>query len=503
MRLYSVAEVRAAEEYALHMAGIPDAKLMSDAAEHLVTAALEFRRESGDVLVLCGTGNNGGDGIAAAALLRGVGVPVRAFLVGRRERMTSLSREMERRLVASGGLLEDFDADVVAAVPCGVIIDALFGIGLNAPPTGDALAAIRFINTARYDSRHRMGLETTVISADIPSGVAADSGLVAGEAVRADVTVAFIGAKVGHFSMPGRMYCGELRVRDLGVPLEALSGAESRVFAVTSGDVTLPRREPDTHKGDYGKLLIAAGCRDYMGAPVIAARAATRAGAGLVFLGVPTEILPIVAAKCDGEVVFAYDGVSDALKARLDKCDAALIGCGMGDTPETFAMVAAALRGNIPLILDADGINALSGHIDVLDEAACSVVLTPHEGEFTRLGGDLSAGRLAAAVKFAAEHGCVVILKGYSTVVAFPDGSAYINTTGSPAMAKGGMGDALAGVLAALIAQGFPLKDACIAAVYLHGLAGDLAAERLGEYALAPGDVIAALSDSFKSVTER
>ncbi len=505
MKLLYSQQMREMDRYTIDVLGVPSTLLMTNAAEHVAKAALEALEDGGTAVVFCGSGNNGGDGVAAAAYLIKKGMTVRAILTGRREKMTADTAEMERRLNELGGILEDFQdaADIEHAVNhCDVVIDAMFGIGLNSNLRGNALEAVRLINASG----------ARVISADIPSGVETDTGMILGDAVKADVTVTFAQPKVGHFTEPGCVCCGDMRVVDIGIPPDLIENVQIDCQAVMPGDITLPRRRRDTHKGDYGRALIVAGSVGYSGAPVLAARAATSAGAGLVSLGVPEAIYTIAAVKCTEEMAFplpcsdsgALSGPAlDVILERLKTCDVCLVGPGLGRSEAVGRIVCELVRqSRIPLVLDADGINALGGNIDILDEAGCPVILTPHPGEFRRLGGDLSSDRVSAARAFASSHGCILVLKGHRTVTALPDGTAYINTTGGPAMAKGGSGDVLAGMITALAGQKFPLKDAVLAAVYLHGSAGDICAERLGEYAVTASDIIRALPEAMKKVTE-
>jgi len=508
MLLCSAETMRGIDKTAIEEYGVPSTYLMTNAARAVAQAALARLPESGGVAaVFCGPGNNGGDGVAAAAFLLRRGVEVRAFLVGSREKMTADTLEMERRLLEQGGALEDFtDAPDLEEYlsRCDVIIDALFGTGLNSPLRGDALRAVGLINDT----------DAYVISADIPSGVHADTGAILGEAVCADETVTFALAKAGLFLEPGCTMCGKITLADIGIPKELTRNARPLCYAVMDGDVSLPHRRPDTHKGDYGRALIVAGSVGYTGAPVLAAKAASVTGAGLVTLAVPESVYTIAAVKCTEEMVFplpaSAEGTLSPLAAypvmdRLSKSDVCLIGPGLGRVAPIREIVAAALKNaKVPLVLDADGINAVAGNIDVLDEASCPVILTPHDGEFARLAGSLPGdapdGRLGAARRFAEQHGVVVVLKGHRTITALPDGSAYVNTTGGPAMAKGGSGDVLAGMITAFIAQKFPIKDAVLAAVYLHGLAGDIAARRLGEYSVTASAIIEALPEAISSV---
>jgi len=291
-------------------------------------------------------------------------------------------------------------------------------------------------------------------------------------------------------------------------PEQALS-ANVKDFTVDESYAKLPARNAEAHKGDFGRVLIIAGSVGYTGAPALAARAAVRMGSGLVFLGVPYAIYSIEAVKNDEAMPFplpddANGIVSDkAIPFILDKLkgmDACLIGPGLGRSAGAEAVVEAVVKAcRVPLVVDADGINALAGHIHVLDMASCPVILTPHEGEFARLGGDVKdGGRIAAAARFAREHRCVVALKGHRTATAFPDGRVFLNTTGGPGLAKGGSGDVLAGMAVSLLGQKLPPDRAVPAAVYLHGRAGDLCTERFGEYCMTPSDVIDAIPDAMR-----
>jgi len=298
--------------------------------------------------------------------------------------------------------------------------------------------------------------------------------------------------------------------RDVVMPRESLDGAEERVFAVTLEDVRLPDRQPDTHKGDYGRLLIIAGSVGYTGAPALAARAASRTGAGLVFLGVPNPVYNIMAAKLDEEMPFPLpadnfgrlgaNAAGEILRRAAD-CDALLIGPGLGTSKELSELVMSIIRiVKAQIILDADGINAIAGNADVLDKAGRPVILTPHMGEYNRLAGDIGTDRLNSSRGFATKYRCVLVLKGHRTITALPDGRAYINTTGGPAMAKGGSGDVLAGMIAAFAAQKFSAKDAAAAAVFIHGLAGDMCSAGLGEYSVTASDIITMLPTAMKRV---
>ena len=265
----------------------------------------------------------------------------------------------------------------------------------------------------------------------------------------------------------------------------------------------LPRRRRDAHKGDFGRLFLLAGSREYTGAPCLCAHAAVRGGAGLVTLAVPEPVWPVAAVKCDEAMVWPLPDDCDAVLAKASACDAAVIGPGLGQSVRAEELVLRLLEElTCPVVVDADGLNILSRHIDVLDRRKGITVLTPHEGEFSRLSGcPLPVGdRVSAAAAFAEAHRCILVLKGHRTVTARPDGRCTVNTTGNPGMARGGSGDALAGLLGALMCQG--LTDSPETAVWLHGRAGDLAAARKGEYGMTVADLIGQIPYAMKEVTE-
>ena len=280
---------------------------------------------------------------------------------------------------------------------------------------------------------------------------------------------------------------------------------------ITAGAVRrcLPRRDPEGHKGDFGKVLCVCGSVGYTGAPIFASRAAVRTGAGLVFLGVPQSVWPVAAVKSDEAMPFPLPETADGklsllaeepIRRRAAGCDAVLLGCGLGRDRQTDALVQNLLNTEKPLVLDADGLNALGGSTELLQKRPAVTVLTPHEGEFLRLGGDLSRGRERAAAAFSQKYGVYLILKGHRTLIAAPDGRMTVNTTGNCGMAKGGSGDVLAGMLLSLLGQGCETFDACCAAVWLHGRAGDLAAADKGERGMTPTDLLEQIPYALKDL---
>lgn len=461
--------------------------------------------------IFCGPGNNGGDGVAAARLLLEAGYRVRTFLLGNREKMTPDERAMEEKLKAAGGELESLDLEdrrtTAWLSTCDCFVDALFGVGLQRPLAGEFLALVQWLNRMR----------TPVVSCDLPSGVHGDTGEILGDAVQAKVTVTFTCAKPGLYLEAGAGRAGEVQVANIGIPWELVfeqikQGKEGTQVLPDYAKLYLPRRPVDGHKGDFGKLFILAGSEGYTGAPNLAARAALRTGAGLVFLGVPREIYPILAVKCDEAMPFPLPEKYEAILEKARGCDVALIGPGLGRHPKTEKLVRALLEDlDIPVVLDADGINALVGHIDILDKRSAPTVLTPHAGEFARLTGCPMPvkDRLSAARAFAREHHCTLVLKGHGTVTAAPSGQCWICGTGNPGMAKGGSGDVLSGMIAALWGQK-PLKgpytdlsELAAWAVWFHGKAGDVCAEKLGEYAMLPSDLLDAIPEVLLENTDR
>lgn len=500
MRIATAEQMRTLDRRAIEERGVPSLELMERAANALAEAAIDTAANApGRAVCFCGPGNNGGDGVACARLLLEAGFEVRCILVGQREKLTCDTRAMEARLAAAGGVLEPFTPDDPAfatwCLEADVMVDAIFGIGLNTEVRGDALTAVHMMNTC----------DIPVVSADIPSGVEADTGRVLGEAVRAARTVTFTLPKAGHYVGKGGLCTGALTVADIGIPRDLVDGEDYPVQTVEGADIRLPVRPRDAHKGDFGKVYLLGGSVGYTGAPVFAAQAAVRSGAGLVTVGVPAPVWPIAAAKLDEAMPHPLPAgkegqlsleAGEAAMTRLAGCGVCLIGPGLGRGNGVAAVVRHLLGEiHLPVVLDADGINALEGHIDVLDSRrGLHTVLTPHDGEFVRLGGELSSGdRLGAARAFAVEHACCLVLKGHRTITAFPDGSAYINTNGNPGMAKGGSGDVLAGLILSLLGQGLPARQAVPMAVWLHGEAGEVCARAIGEYGMTPTDVIAAL----------
>lgn len=513
MKLATAAQMRELDRRAIEERKIPSIDLMERAAAEVAQAALDLLPEKPSkcrAAVFCGAGNNGGDGIGAARLLFLMGLKVRVFLVGDYDRLTPDAMEETGRLSECGVELEDFDpadkSQAAWARSCQVVIDAVFGVGLSREidPASKYAAAVDLINQCRGP----------VIAADIASGVEADTGRVLGRAVRADRTVTFSLPKIGQAAGDGALLSGKVSVHDIGIPAPLVRAVPCPVQTVEAdfAAAALPPRKIDGHKGDFGKLLIVGGSVGYTGAPYLTASAAVRSGCGLVYLGVPDSIWQVEACKCTCAMPFPLESwlggmirrkALPAILKKLEGCGVLALGPGLGRHEETEKLVRELLeQAEVPVVLDADGINALEGHIDSLDSRRGRVtILTPHDGEFARIDGDLSQGdRVGAARAFAQAHGCVLVLKGHRTITAGPEGNVLVNTTGGSGLAKGGSGDVLTGLIASLLAQGASPAMAAAGAVWMHGRAGDLAAEALTDYCVTPEDVIAAFPRVFSEL---
>ena len=512
MRLSTAAQMKEMDRRAIEERGIPSPVLMERAARHGAEEAVRFlERENGScgrrpyrAAVFCGPGNNGGDGVAAARFLAERGLETRAFLVGSRERMTADTRLMEERLAQAGLALEDWQTEEQKdwCACADLILDALLGVGLRGEVRPGVKETILWLDS----------LDKPVLAVDIASGIHSDTGEVMGAALHAAVTVTFTLPKFGHLEGQGGYYTGELKTADIGIPEDVVEQVlaekddegKAPVFEACDGACAgrlLPRRRPDGHKGTFGRVSITGGSIGLTGAPVLASRGAARCGSGLIFLGVPESIYPVTAASCLEVMPSPLSDQNGRISSRaffqilerLNSCDAGLIGPGLGRSQELSLLVCKLLEQTaVPLVLDADGLYAVKDRKELLrqrQEKGLVTILTPHEGEFAYLGGDLSLGRRRAALRFAERYGCILALKGPATVTASPDGRVYINTTGNNGMAKGGSGDVLAGMVLSFLGQGMEPVEAAALAVYLHGLAGDLCRDRLGEYGMLPGDL--------------
>jgi NAD(P)H-hydrate epimerase len=509
IRLATAEAMRRADRRASEQYGVPSLLLMENAGRG---AADVIERVFGPargrrIAVVCGKGNNGGDGFVAARHLAGRGARVEVWLVARAPDIRG-DAATNLAAISRGGL-----PLVEMAEPAGpaglealrrglreaeLVVDALLGTGVTGPATGLVAEAIAAVNEA----------ERPVCALDLPSGLDADTGRLAGPVVRARCTVTFGLPKLGLYLPPGAAQAGRVELVDLGVPRAWLEEG-LRIGLVEAADVgaVLPARPPDAHKGRYGHLLVVAGSVGKTGAAVLACLGALRAGTGLVTAALPATQQPVVAARLAEAMTEPLpESAAQSLSAKaLDRLlelagrmDAVAVGPGAGLEAETQGMLRELiLTAERPMVVDADALTALVGHLPRIRDARGPRLLTPHPGEAARLLGatiaEVQADRVASAQALVDESGAWVALKGAHTVVAGPQGEVSLNPTGNPGMASGGTGDVLTGVTGGLLAQGLAPEAALRAAVYLHGLAGDLAAEMRGDAGLIAGDVADAL----------
>jgi ADP-dependent NAD(P)H-hydrate dehydratase / NAD(P)H-hydrate epimerase len=490
--LYDAEQMRAADAWAIEDQGVPSLELMEAAGAAVADAAVERSRE-GPARVVCGKGNNGGDGLVAARVLaeRRVG-EVEVLLLWPPDQLSADARANLERFPAARHLAaEELPAALAGS---GVVVDAIFGTGFTGAPRDPAGAAIEAIN----------GCGAPVVAADIPSGVDASSGAVEGVAVDADATVTFHAAKVGHWVAPGKGLAGELRVVAIGIPAGAPATAIAGLIAPAVLGL-LPRREASSTKFSSGNVLVVGGSRGLTGAVCLAASAAIRAGAGYATVAVPASLEPIFEEKLtevmskalpDSGGNLAAEALDPVLRA-CERADAVVLGPGLGKDPGAASLaVELAARVDKPLVIDADGLNALAGGLERLSGRGAATILTPHAGELARLlgtkSGGVSAARLRSARDAASRSGAVVVLKGDDTLVVDQD-VVGINAVSAPALATAGTGDVLAGCVAALIARGVQPFAAACAAVLAHARAGNLAAVDVGPESVIASDVIEAL----------
>lgn len=490
MKIATGREMREIDKSTMEWFGLPGIVLMENAGRAVAEKAVALLGEPKGkiVFIVCGRGNNGGDGYVAARWLHNCGARVKLFMAMDRTVVKGDALTQLETALRMG--IECFDHTEprglekarIAVAFADLVIDALAGIGLHGELSTIYKESIELMNSAGKK----------ILAIDIPSGVDVDTGAVREKAVQAMATVTFGLPKPGLLLQPGAACAGEIVVAPIGIPQELLTAATIRQTLITPEYVAsrLPRREADAHKGSQGHVLAVAGSRGLSGAAFLAAQGALRAGAGLVTVAVPESIRNVMEMKTTEAMTLELPETlagglgAEAIQRVQDfsaRASVILLGPGLGRHEETLAAVREMVRTlERPLVLDADALYAMAGHNEILAAAGGLAVLTPHPGEMARLTGlsvkQIQTDRLGSARRAAAEWNSIVVLKGSRTVVAFPDGELFVNPTGNPAMATGGTGDVLAGMIAALIAQGLSSHDAAVLAVYLHGRAGDLAA---------------------------
>jgi hydroxyethylthiazole kinase-like uncharacterized protein yjeF len=505
MKLASAAQVRELDQLATSQYGIPSLLLMENAGRQVAETAREMLSgtvSGKNVLILVGRGNNGGDGLVAARHLVNAGAEVKLFFLSAPEDYRGDARvnfEICKQMQLKQYFLreeKDLTALKIALRNTDLVLDAIYGTGFKGRVTGLPEKVIDVVNSS--------GLP--LLAVDLPSGLEADTGAVSGECIQASVTVTFALPKIGLFLEPGVGYVGRLRVVDISIPGTLIETYPISRF-VSTGLMCrqfLPPRRRDAHKGDFGHVLVVGGSEGLAGAVVLAARAALRSGCGLVTVAVPWSVYPIVAGQLTEAMVYPLAETDrktisrDALEQigeLMARASVLALGPGMGRHPDGPELIRHLLQNSkVPVIIDADGLNALARDLSALDSRKTPVILTPHPGEMARLLGSstaqVQADRLGLAEKAAADWGVTLVLKGANTIVACPDGRTYINPTGNPGMATAGSGDVLCGIIAGLAAQGIEPGAAAAVGVYLHGAAGDRALGDRGAQALIAGDLL-------------
>ncbi|MCX6901528.1 MAG: NAD(P)H-hydrate dehydratase [Verrucomicrobia bacterium] len=511
MKIVTAEQMRELDRRTIQEGHVSGLELMERAGIGVFSVAqtMTVAREHG-VALFVGKGNNGGDAIVAAEHLykagRGWG-PITLVLTSAPEEFSSDALYYLKKLTQLRPRIVHLDPNhkepvAELLVGCGLIVDGLLGTGARGEPLSPVREAIELINAAKRPT----------LAIDIPSGMDANTGQTATACVRADVTATIGLPKCGLLQQVALDNVGRLAIVDIGIPSKftAVLPPGRDYFMLEDARTLLPSRRPSAHKGDFGHLLMVAGSEGYTGAAVLCSQAAMRSGVGLVTLAVPRAVWPIVASQCCEVMPRPFDPAEagpEALAPMLEKCDALAIGPGLGQSKATESVVHWLLQNCAkPMVIDADALNVLANNPARLRNARGPVVITPHPGEMGRLTGtstgEVQSDRWGCATGFAAESKAVVVLKGSRTVVANPAGDISVNSTGNPGMASGGVGDVLTGVIGALLAQNFSAFDAARLSVWMHGFAGDIATQEIGEEALIASDVISHLGAAFRRLRQ-
>lgn len=512
MKLVTAQEMKELDTKAQTEFAVPGILLMDNAAQaaaDAVNEALELL-DGESVVIFCGAGNNGGDGFGAARWLQNYGVKARVFVVGTELAAISGDAGLELDMLKKTGVKveviaseDDWLVAELAAAKADVLVDALLGTGFHGELEGAYLRACELVNdSGKY-----------IVSVDVPTGVNADNGAACEAAVHADKTVTMALTKTGLLLYPGREYCGDIELADIGLPAKIVEECASKKYRLTDEIVRelLPLRKADAHKGDAGRIAICAGSPGFTGAAALCSDAAVKAGAGLVSLFTPLSSQNVLATKLTETMVHGLlermpgilggGAVSDVV-SHANAGDVLAIGPGLGTSESTQQVVRDILQKvTVPVVIDADALTALVGHTEILTAMQAPKVLTPHPGELARLIGkevnEINADRINIASEYAKEWNAVLVLKGAPTVIACPDGTVYVNSTGTSALATGGSGDVLTGIIAGLAGQEISLQEAAVCGVYLHGLAAQLSGIDIG---LAAGEIAALLPEARKKV---
>jgi NAD(P)H-hydrate epimerase len=517
MRILTAAQMREADRFTIEEIGIPSLVLMENAGRQVVAAmeAAYEERLAGRVGVLCGRGNNGGDGFVVARTLLQRGIDTAVFVVGaladvRGDARTNL--DILGRLGITVVEIADeqsWELHFSEISECTLLVDAIVGTGLKAAVSGMLETVIADVNAS----------DIPIVSIDIPSGMSADTPHLVGDCINASMTVTLAAPKVPLVLPPAEARAGDVVIADIGIPYEVIDGLDGQHIELLTPERLRELVEPraaDSHKGDFGRVTIVAGSRGKTGAAYLAAMGALRSGAGLVTVATPAACLPIVASMAPEFMTepLGDEGSHTVTAAAVDRVleltqDVVACGPGIGRSPDVAEFMRVLLdRATVPLVLDADAITVLAddpGRVVGRDDR--DVIITPHPGEMARLIGatveDVQANRIEVASDFATTHRVYVVLKGHRTLLATPEGRVYINPTGNPGMATGGTGDVLTGTIAAWLAQLLDAEAACRLGIFLHGAAGDLSEADSGQVAMTATDLLDHLGDALTGLMNR
>lgn len=519
MKLVSSDQMRKIDKTTIEHEKIPGLVLMEKAGLGSALSGkkmLDEKVKGKKVLIFCGKGNNGGDGFVVGRYLSKWGAKVEFYLLGKKEEVKGDALANLKKVVSLRLLIKQVskEKELPAELKADLIVDAIFGTGFKGKVTGLEEKAVQLINSSKVK----------VLSIDTPSGLDVDTGSVEGECVKADYTPTMGLPKVGQFFFPGKSYCGKVEVIDIGVPQKVVEEQTIHLNLITEEEVRniLPKRPGDAHKGTCGKVFLIAGSTGMTGAATLASLSCLRAGAGMAILGIPQSLNDIMEVKVTEVMTkplpdvrkkgaLALRGLGEIMQA-LKWADCVALGPGLGQHFETVELVRRLVtRIELPMVIDADGLNAIAKDSSILNQAEAPLILTPHIGELSRLINvpieEIAKDRIKFASESAKKFNCVVVFKGAPTIVGEPERQVYVNPTGNAGMATAGSGDVLTGVIVGLLAQILMMKrqdirktmlESALAGVYIHGLCGDLAKEEKGEMGMIAGDMMEKVPEALK-----
>ena len=528
MKLVSSEQMRSIDKKAINGAKIPRLELMEKAGKSSAEVVLKMLRGSAKdkkVVIFCGRGNNGGDGFVVGRYLAEWGAEVIFYLLGEEDKImgdaeVNLKKALEMGLPIKEVLNID---DLPKKIEADLIVDAIFGTGFKGEIEGVDAKAINLINSSKAQRFNG----SKVLSIDVPSGLNADTGEISNVCIKADQTATMGLPKIGHFFHPGKEYSGEVTVIDIGVPQKIIDEEKINLNVITQDEVKalLPKRPGDSDKGNCGRVVLIAGSIGLTGAAALASLSCLRVGAGMAILGIPKSLNEIMEIKLTEVMTkplpdvrkkgaLALRGLGEIMQI-LKWGDCVALGPGLGQHFETVELIRRLVtKIELPMVMDADGLNAIAKDSTILNQAKAPLILTPHIGELSRLIDvpmeKIAKDRIKYALDSAKRFDCIMVFKGAPTIVAEPKGEAFVNSTGNPGMATAGSGDVLTGIIIGLVAQMLfdrrerdvktIMKDAATCGVFIHGLAGDLAKEEKGEMGMIAGDIMEKIPESILQI---